>query len=276
MNRRRDGWWWPWLPALPALVVVVVLAGGATVGAVATSLDVTPLRPGGWGLDAWRTAADDPGLRDAIVFTVATTIVGTALSLVVGIGLAVVVRGRPWARAAATLPVLVPHLLAAVVAVAWLGPGGLVDRVLGDLPLEVVRARSGAGIVLVHVVKEAPFLALLALVAWDQRVAAREEAAAVLGAGPWDRLRLVVLPALRVPLTIGTTVVAAYLLGSFEVALLVGPTRPDTVATWALRATRTADLSGQSVAAAVLVATAVATLAVAAVAALSIRGQRRG
>lgn len=276
MNGRREGWWWPWLPAVPALVVVTVLAGGASVGAVVTSLDTTPLRPGGWGLDAWRTAAVDPDLRDAVVFTVTTTVVGTALSLVLGIALAAVVRGRSWARAVATLPVLVPHLLVAVVAVAWLGPGGLVDRVLGDLPVQLVRARSGAGIVLVHVVKEAPFLALLALATWDERVAAREEAAAVLGAGPWDRFRLVVLPALRVPLTIGTTVVAAYLLGSFEVALLVGPTRPDTVATWALRATRTASLSGQSVAAAVLVATAVATLAVAALAGLSMRGRHRG
>lgn len=257
-----------WGPAVPALVVVVVLFGGALVGALRTSLELDPLAGGGLGLAAWRTALDDPALRSAAGFTVATTVVGTAVAVVLAVTVAVALRGRRWARTLAGLPVLVPHLLVAVVAVLWLGPGGLADRLLDGLPVDVVRARSGLGIVLVYVVKEVPFLALLLLAGWDDQVAAWEEAAAVHGAGPLARLWLVVLPALRTPLVIGATVVAAYMLGSFEVPLLVGPTAPDTLATFALRATRTADLTGQAVASAVLLLTSLASIAVAVVAGL--------
>lgn len=260
-----------WAPALPALLVIGVLFGGALAGAVRTSLELDPLGGGGYGLAAWRAALGDPAFRDAAVFTVGTTLVGTALSVLLAVATAVALRGRRWARAAATLPVLVPHLLVAVVAVLWLGPGGLADRLLGGMPVEVVRAGSGAGIVLVHVVKEVPFLALLLLAAWNDEVAAQEEAAVVHGASSLARVAVVVLPALRLPLVVGTTVVGAYMLGSFEVPLLVGPTTPDTLATYALRATRTADLSGQAVAAAVLLLTSVGSLALAALSASAVR-----
>lgn len=259
------------VPALPALLVVGILFGGALLGAARTSVDLEPLRPGGVGLAAWQQVLTDPAFHAAVWFTLATTVVGTAVSLVLAVAVAAALRGRAWARAAATLPVLVPHLLVAVVLVLWTGPGGLVDRLFGGLPFQVVRAGSGLGIVLVYVVKEVPFLALLLLAGWDRDVAAREEVAAVHGAGPLARLWTVVLPALRVPLVIGTTVVAAYMLGAFEVPLLVGPTAPDTMATYALRATRTASLTGQAVAAAVLLLAAVASLAVAGLGALALR-----
>lgn len=261
-------------PAVPALLVVGLLFGGALAGAARTSLDLDPLRPGGISLDAWRRALSDPAFRSAVTFTSGTTLVGTLLSVVLAVGVAGALRGRRWARAVATLPVLVPHLLVAVVAVLWLGPSGLADRLLGGLPLQVVRAGSGIGIVLVYVVKEVPFLALLVLASWDDAVADREEVAAVHGAGPLARLWTVVLPAVRVPLVIGTTVVAAYMLGAFEVPLLVGPTAPDTVATYALRATRTASLSGQAVASVVLLLAAMASIALAALAGLALRSRR--
>lgn len=263
-----------WAPALPAMLVVGVLFGGALLGAAQASLDLQPLHPGGLGLDAWRQALTDPAFRSAVGFTLATTLLGTAASVLLAVGVAAALRGRAWARAAATLPVLVPHLLVVVVAVLWLGPGGLADRLLGGLPLQVIRAGSGLGIVLVYVVKEVPFLALLLLAAWDDQVAAREEVAAVHGAGPLARMWTVVLPAVRVPLVIGTTAVAAYMLGAFEVPLLVGPTTPDTVATYALRATRTASLTGQAVAAAMLLLAALASLAVAGLAGLTLRRHR--
>ncbi len=263
-----------WLPALPAVAIVAVLFGGALLGAVRTSLDETPLQPGGWGLAAWEAMLADPSFGSAVAFTVGTTVVGTLLSVIGGVAVAAALRQRPWARTLATLPVLVPHLLVAVVTVLWLGPGGLADRLLGGLPFDVVRAGSGIGVVLVHVVKEVPFLALLALSAWDDEVAAREEVAAVHGASTFDRMRLVVLPAMRTPLVIGATVVGAYLLGSFEVPLLVGPTSPDTIATLALRATRTASLTGQSVAAAMLLVASTLSLGLAVVAGLALRGRR--
>ena len=57
----------------------------------------------------------------------------------------------------------VPHLLVATLAVLWLAPGGLADRALGALPVDLVRDPWGLGIVAVYVYKETPFLVLLLL-----------------------------------------------------------------------------------------------------------------
>ena len=104
-------------------------------------------------------------------------------------------------------------------------------------------------------------MGLLRLAAWDDEIAAREEAAAVHGAGPAARLWHVVLPGVRGPLVVGSLVVAAFVLGSFEVPLVMGPTQPETIATYALAVTQVAALSGRAeAAAALLVATAGAFL----------------
>jgi putative spermidine/putrescine transport system permease protein len=245
----------------PASVALAVLFGGALVGIVHASL--VPLG-GGAQLAAWRELLADPVFGDAVRFTAQVTVLSTALSAVVALGLAALLRDRGTVpRALLALPVPVPHLLVATLAVVWLGPGGLADRLLGALPVELVHDRAGLGIVLVYVYKEAPFLALLVLAACGSDLREREEAAAVFGAGPLQRLRWVTWPAIRAPLVVGSIVVAAYAAGSFEVPLAVGPNHPPTLATFAFEATRGDLISGQGVAAAALLVAAAASIALA-------------
>lgn len=169
-------------------------------------------------------------------------------------------------RALATMPVPVPHLLAAAVAVLWLAPGGLAERIVGGLPVELIRDRQGLGIVLVYVYKETPFLMLLLLAAMGRSLSEREEAAAMLGAGPWQRLRWVIWPTIRGPLMVGTIVVLAFVVGAFEVPLAVGPNQPTMLAAYAFEATQGDVIAGEQVAAATLVLTTVIAVALAAVA----------
>lgn len=248
----------------PACVVLLVLFGGALAGMVRGSL--TPLT-GGASLDAWRVLFADPGFADAARFTVQVTVLSTVLATLAGLALAWLLRSRgTLPRAVLALPVPVPHLLVATTAVLWLGPGGLADRLLGALPVEIVRDRGGLGIVLVYVYKEAPFLALLVLAACGRGLQAREEAAAVLGTTPWQRLRWVTWPAIRGPLLVGSIIVAAYTAGAFEVPLLVGPNSPATLATFAFEATKADVIAGQETAAAALTLVALFSIAVASLA----------
>lgn len=261
------------LALAPALLVVLVLWGAGLVGAVRSSLGVSRLT--GWSaadLDAYRALADDPVFWESLWFTLRITVIATALSLVVAVALAAVLRrSGVVARLLASVPVPMPHLVAAVLGVLWLGPGGIADRLLGGLPVDLVRDPAGIGIVLVYVYKEAPFLALLVLAAWGPAVAAREEAAAVLGARPLQRLRWVVWPAIRAPLLTGAAVVAAFVIGAFEVPLAIGPTSPQTLSELALSATREASLDGRATASAVLVIASVLAVSVAALAAAGLR-----
>ncbi|MEJ7714523.1 MAG: hypothetical protein WKF40_01965 [Thermoleophilaceae bacterium] len=117
-------------------------------------------------LDAWRGLIDDPAFADAVTFTVRTAVLSTILAAAVALALALAIRHRgTFVRSVLALPVPVPHLIVATVAVLWLAPGGLADRLLGGLPVTLIRDRGGLGIVLVYVYKEAPFLLLLVLAA---------------------------------------------------------------------------------------------------------------
>lgn len=227
----------------------------------------------GTSLDAWGDVLPDPGFLAAARFSLQTTVVATALSALLALVAASLLRDRSAAlRTAFALPLPVPHLLVAVLALLWLAPGGIADRALGALPLELTGDRAGLGIVLVYVYKETPFLALLVLAAWGAQVREREEAAAVLGADRLRRFALVVWPAVRAPLALGSLVVAAFVLGAFEVPLLVGPAHPDTLATFALEETKAADLSGQARAAAALLVSGAAALAIGVLATRAARG----
>ncbi|MEZ5102749.1 MAG: ABC transporter permease subunit [Thermoleophilia bacterium] len=261
--RKRDREAGPSLAVWLALVPIVVLFGTAIAGAVRQSLD-PGFGPGErpLGLGAWRELARDPTFGDALWFSLRTTLLATAISAVLALAASLALRHRGAApRLLVSLPLPVPHLIVAVGAVLWLGPGGLVERAVGALPVDLVGDRAGAGVVLVYVVKEAPFLTVLLLAVLGRRLREREEVAATLGAGRWQRLRWVVLPAVAGPLALGSLVVAAFALGALEVPLAVGPNAPQTLAGYALQATQLDAFGGQATAAAsLLVATALSLL----------------
>ncbi len=238
------------------------LFGGALAGIVHAS--VTPI-PGSHdatvNVNAWRALFADPVFLDSLWFTVRLSASASLLASGLALGVTLLLRRRGIiAHSLATLPVPVPHLIVAVVAVLWLAPGGLAERILGGLPADVIRDRYGAGIVLVYVYKEAPFIILLLLAAIDGDLHEREEAAAVLGASPFQRLRWVIFPAVRRPLVVGGVVIAAFVLGAFEVPLAVGPNYPPTLAEYALQATQNDVLAGQGTAAAALLIAAVVSI----------------
>lgn len=210
---------------------------------------------GAWTAAAWRAVVADPSFVDALTFSARTAIAATVLAAVLAVPVAALIRDHLWARVGLGLPLLVPHLVVAVTAVLWLAPGGLADRLLGGVPVDLVRDRAGIGIIGVYVYKELPFLALLTAAAWTPAVRRRQEAAAVLGTGRLRTFTTVVWPAVRMPLVAGSLIVAAFVVGAFEVPLLVGPTYPPTLATLALEHTRSAELAGQARAAALLLMT---------------------
>lgn len=238
-----------WRAVVPALLATLLLFGGALTGALRTSL--APLPGQAVTLAAWRRVLTDPRFHEAALFTIALAVVATLVSVLLAVPIAALLRARRAVQALVALPVLLPHLLVAVVVVLWLGPGGLVDRLVADLP-QVVRAPSGLGIVLVYVLKEVPFLVLLLLAVWDDGVQQRVEVAATLGASPRRALLTVVLPAVRAPLVLGATVVMAFVLGFLQVPAVVGPTDPVAVPVYAIDATRVRGLEGQADAAVAL------------------------
>lgn len=259
-----------WLLLLPATLTTALLFGGGLAGAVRASLQPDPFGPA--SLDAWNTVLRDGSFWDGLAFSAGLSVVATALSATFALAAAALFRDRgPVLQGLFGFPVLVPHLIVATLMVLWVGPGGIADRALGSLPVELIRDGRGLGIVLVYLVKEIPFLFVVLLAAWSPDVLEHEEAAALAGAGPWQRMRWVIWPALRRPLVIGSLIVAAFVFGSFEVPIVVGPTYPLTLPALALQATATAELAGRAQAAVILLVTAFGSLILAVVAARHVR-----
>ena len=250
---------WRLIGAVPAVVIVGGLALASLTGVVFRSLRPGTLLGGDLGLAAWKNVLADGGFWKALLFTLQTTAMATILALVIAVPLGIALRhsGRV-ARALMIILLPVPHLVVASATVSWLGPGQLLDRLLIDLP--VVGNRFGLGVVLVYLVKEVPFLVVLVAAALDDATLEREQAAASLGASLWQRWRFVVLPRLAAPLSLGALVVAAFVIGSTEVALVVGPLRPETLSTHALALTRIRGPVARADAAVVLVVASVLVL----------------
>lgn len=261
--------------AIPALVIVGGLSVAALAGLVSNSLRPGALVGGSYGTDAWRRLLAEPSFGDAAVFTLRAAVIATLISVAITVPLAFALRkSSAFARGLIAFPIPVAHLVVASLLVLWMGPGGVLDRTIGTLP--IVADRFGWGVIAVYVLKEVPFLTVLALGALGDEDLRREEAARTLGASRWGRWRAVLLPQLTGPLLLGSLVVSAFVVGSTEVPQIVGPLSPDALTTWSITITRIRGPVARADAAAALVVTSLIVLALAGFALFLATRRRKG
>lgn len=247
----------------PAVVLVGGLSIAALAGVISASFRPGALIGGSYGTEAWERLLTDDGFRAAIIFTLRAALIATVASVAVSLPLAMALRrSSPFTRGLVALPLPVPHLVIASVAVLWLDPGGVADRVADTLP--IIASPFGWGVIVVYVIKEVPFLTLLMLAAFGEDDRSREEAARTLGASRWERWRGVLLPQLARPVLLGSLVVAAFVVGSTEVPQVVGPLVPEAMTTWSITIVRIRGPIARPDAAAALVVTSAVVLLLAA------------
>lgn len=226
-------WTWgrPLFIALCALLLAAPLAGGLLLllieGMAMGNVSLLLAQPGLWhslALSLWIAIASTLG---ALLFV--------ALLLAQG-------EESRWMGALRRLlsPLLaLPHVAFAIGFAFLLAPSGWLLRLLSpgltgfDMPpdWQTIRDPWGLGLILALILKETPFLLLMALAALEPaRVTRQQWLGQTMGfSGPqiWWRLLLPALwPALRLPLY----AVAAYGLGVVDLALLLGPDAPPPLA----------------------------------------------
>lgn len=248
------------LLVLPALLPTVVVLGVGLVAAVMQSLGLVPLvgEPE-LSLAAYRALATDDVLTGLGV-SVAIATASTSLALLLGATAAVLVQhsriGGLAAVAAAVVPI--PHLVGAAAVGLLLADSGLVARLLGAQPGTFPALVGGpwwVAVVLEFAWKESAFVAVVVLGSLAATERDLDEAAAGLGAGPWQRLRRVTLPLAAPALVVSGTISFAYVVGSYEVAWLLGRTYPEPLAVLAFRLFSDTDLAVRPQALAVAVLT---------------------
>lgn len=254
--RRRSSLRWLW-SAQVALVVLPVLCGLAFV--VLPAFGYFPALGGeAWSLRSWRALAEQPGLLSALRATLVSGLLATPIALALALVLAariapdgIVRRGLP-RRLAAILSWLLatPHAAFAIGFAFLMSPSGWLVRIAAlvlpiDQPPDVLTLRDpwGLGLGFALALKETPFLFFAALAGLRQlSPRAMLQVGATLGYGSgvaWSKL---VLPRLYRLMRLPVFAALAYGLSAVDMALVLGPSAPPSLAVLALDLARDPDL----------------------------------
>ena len=234
-----------WVRPVPALTVLL-LAGPVAAGLAGALLPAFGWMPALGGnalsLDPWRRLAEWPGLVAAVRLSVVTGLGATAISLAITLLIVAALQGtRAFALVTRALAPLLslPHAAAAFGLAFLIAPSGWVARAVSpwatgwERPPDLLILGDPAGLSLIAglVVKEVPFLLLMTLAALGQVSAAqRMTVARSLGYGRVTGWVKTVLPAVYAQIRLPVYAVLAYSMSVVDVALILGPTRPPTLA----------------------------------------------
>ncbi len=235
---------------MPAVTLLMFL-GPIIAGLIGTLLPafgyLPPLGGHDVSLAPWRDLLATPGLGKAVLLSLSTGIGATAIAFFLtvlvfagGHGTVAFVR----AKRMMTPLLAVPHLAMAVGLAFLLAPSGWIARLVSPWPsgwetppdVALVQGPYGIALTLGLVVKEMPFLVLMTFAALGQIDADRRMAMArSLGYGPvqaWLKVALpLVYPQIRLPIY----AVLAFSLSVVDMAMVLGPTTPPTLAPLILR-----------------------------------------
>jgi multiple sugar transport system permease protein len=222
--------------------------------AVESFFDVAPLRHVGWGsagLGNYRRLFHDSQVADSIFRTVTWTVVSVLLQFLIGLAVALALRGPFRGRPAVRMLLLVPWATPAVVgALAWKwvyhGQYGLLNALLGTAGLGgLERAWLGdpstalGAVIAANVWRGFPFIAVMLGAALANVPAELHEAASIDGASRWQELRYVTLPQLRPAILLATLLSGIWTFNNFSTIYILtggGPAgRTDILVTFVYR-----------------------------------------
>ena len=241
---------------LPAVAILGGLFGGGLGLAVLQSLgDFAPTGEHQFTLAHYQSLLGDSEVRISIAITFLLATLATAISAAAGLGLALTFRKL--ARGSRTLsvflqtPIAIPHLAIAILLVNLIGQSGLIARLAHYAALiqapaafpVLINDRYGAGILIAYVLKETPFIALIALAMLRRTADDYELVAATLGASSWQRFRYVTLPLVAPAVISASLLVFAFIFGAFEVPYILGRPYPAMLGVVAQRRFLSTDLA---------------------------------
>jgi molybdate transport system permease protein len=189
----------------------------------------------------WSTLPADistPAALDALRLSLTTSVAATAVCLLLGVPLAVVLaRAHGWPadllRALVTLPLVLPPTVGGIALLYLLGRRGLVGRSL-DAWFGLAIPFTTTAVVIAQAFVAMPFLVLSVEGALRTAGTRFDVVAASLGAGRWTVLRRITLPLVLPGLVSGTVLCFARALGEFGATALFAGNAPGVTQTMPL------------------------------------------
>jgi len=238
------------LPFAPLVTVAILLlpVGAGLAGVIAPAFGWFPALGGtALTLDPWRALMAWPGLSGAVWLSITTGLGATLISLIITLLICAAWQGtRAFALIEQALsPLLsVPHAAAAFGLAFLIAPSGWISRAFSPWltgwtqapDILITQDPNGFALMAGLIVKEVPFLLLMTLAALNQVPARRSVLMAqTMGYGRMAGWVLTVFPRIYPQIRLPVYAVLAYSCAVIDVALILGPTRPSTLAVQVLQ-----------------------------------------
>lgn len=249
----RGGWSWLFPPLTLAVFLGPIAAG--LIGTWLPAFGVLPALGGThFTLSPWRDLIAAPGFGTAVALTLFTGLGATILSFVLAVGFAAAwhdSRSFGLLRRVLAPMLALPHAAFAIGLAFLMAPSGFAARLLSpwatgwDRPPDLATVQDPWGLALTAalVAKETPFLLLMIIAALGQTSAPRAlSVARAMGYGPVTAWIKTVLPAIYPQIRLPVYAVLAYALSVVDMAMILGPTLPPTLAPMILRWANDPDL----------------------------------
>lgn len=183
-------------------------------------------------LACWQALFADPQLGQALTATLISTLIAVGGALLITLTIvAALWPSRGWQRLAGRLPLLlaVPHVAFATGALLLFADGGWLYRFCPVC--SPLADRDGLGLGLTMAIKESGFLLWVVYgLLGEKRLAEQATVLKSQGYGRWQCLNWLILPTLIPSLAVVLVATTAWSLSSVDIALVIGPGNPPTLA----------------------------------------------
>jgi putative spermidine/putrescine transport system permease protein len=240
----------------PAIGVLVILFGGGLLVGLGQSFGYFPvIGLTDFTFEYYVDILTDDGFYQSLWLTFRIAFISTALSSILAVAFAMVLRekfrGSRFMTFLFQVPIPIPHLVAAAGIVLLVSQSGLLSRAFVSLGLTqfprdfpaLVYDRSGIAIILTFLWKEVPFIGIVVLAVLQGVGPQYEEIAQTLGANRWQRFRYVLLPLIMPGILSTSIIVFAYVFANYEIPFLLGVKYPQTLPVMAFENYKDPDLA---------------------------------
>ena len=175
---------------------------------------------------------------DSIFYSLKVAFVSSFISIILGILICFCMvytgKDKGFMLSVTKIPILVPHVIVALMLVNIISQNGLLARILyqlgfikeqSDFPL-IIFDKAGVGVILAYLWKEVPFVIYFIISLMSAVSSKLGEAAVNLGAGKVEAFFKITLPLCYNTIISAFLIIFAYSLGAYELPLLMGGTVP--------------------------------------------------
>jgi sorbitol/mannitol transport system permease protein len=189
------------------------------------------------GISNYQQVFSDPGLRSSMITTVILTVTVVLISLLLGLGIALLLDRHFFGRGAVRTLMIAPFLVVPVAAALLFKHGiynptyGLINGTLNGIwqlfgshsppQIDLISSHAKLAVEIQLIWQWTPFMMLILLAGLQSRDTDVIEAASLDGAGAWDMFRYMTFPHMRRYLELGALLGSIYIVQNFDAVFTI-------------------------------------------------------